>query len=82
MVLSNHDISCQTDGLLSFVFLHILIFAQGHMMRVLYLAVSPDGLTIVSGAGDETLRFWAVFPPCGSKETNKTGTLLPGNVIR
>jgi cell division cycle 20-like protein 1 (cofactor of APC complex) len=29
---------------------------------VLYLAVSPDGQTIVTGAGDETLRFWNVFP--------------------
>lgn len=31
-------------------------------MRVLYLAMSPDGQTIVTGAGDETLRFWSVFP--------------------
>jgi cell division cycle 20-like protein 1 (cofactor of APC complex) len=34
----------------------------GHTMRVLYLAASPDGQTIVTGAGDETLRFWNVFP--------------------
>ena len=34
----------------------------GHTMRVLYLASSPDGQTIVTGAGDETLRFWNVFP--------------------
>jgi len=34
----------------------------GHTMRVLYLAISPDGQTIVTGAGDETLRFWSVFP--------------------
>ena len=34
----------------------------GHTFRVLYLAVSPDGKTIVTGAGDETLRFWNVFP--------------------
>nr|POE61461.1 protein fizzy-related 3 [Quercus suber] len=34
----------------------------GHSMRVLYLAMSPDGQTIVTGAGDETLRFWNVFP--------------------
>ena len=31
-------------------------------MRVLYLAMSPDAETIVTGAGDETLRFWKVFP--------------------
>jgi cell division cycle 20-like protein 1 (cofactor of APC complex) len=34
----------------------------GHTMRVLYLAVSPDGQTVVTGAGDETLRFWSLFP--------------------
>jgi WD40 repeat protein len=33
----------------------------GHSSRVLYLAVSPDGEAIVTGAGDETLRFWNVF---------------------
>ena len=34
---------------------------KGHTHRVLYLATSPDGSTIVTGAGDETLRFWKVF---------------------
>jgi cell division cycle 20-like protein 1 (cofactor of APC complex) len=34
----------------------------GHTLRVLYLAISPDGQTVVTGAGDETLRFWNVFP--------------------
>jgi cell division cycle 20-like protein 1 (cofactor of APC complex) len=24
--------------------------------------MSPDGSTIVTGAGDETLRFWNIFP--------------------
>lgn len=33
----------------------------GHTSRVLHLAASPDGSTIVSGAADETLRFWKVF---------------------
>ena len=35
---------------------------SGHTARVLYLAMSPDGQTIVTGAGDETLRFWNAFP--------------------
>ena len=35
---------------------------MGHTMRVLYLCMSPDGSTVVTGAGDETLRFWNVFP--------------------
>lgn len=33
----------------------------GHTYRVLYLANSPDGGSILTGAGDETLRFWNVF---------------------
>ncbi|XP_010538779.1 PREDICTED: protein FIZZY-RELATED 2-like [Tarenaya hassleriana] len=41
----------------------------GHTYRVLYLAVSPDGQTIVTGAGDETLRFWNVFPSPKSQNT-------------
>lgn len=36
--------------------------------RVLYLAMSPDGQTIVTGAGDETLRFWNIYPPGGKTE--------------
>ncbi|XP_035660956.1 fizzy-related protein homolog isoform X2 [Branchiostoma floridae] len=34
---------------------------MGHSYRVLYLAMSPDGKAIVTGAGDETLRLWNVF---------------------
>jgi len=35
----------------------------GHTYRVLYLSISPCGQNIVTGAGDETLRFWNIFPP-------------------
>jgi len=44
----------------------------GHTMRVLYLALSPDGQTIVTGAGDETLRFWNVFGPSPSPKEPKS----------
>ena len=33
----------------------------GHSSRVLHMATSPDGTTVVSAAGDETLRFWRIF---------------------
>lgn len=39
----------------------------GHTFRVLYLAMSPDGQTIVTGAGDETLRFWNAFQKAKSE---------------
>lgn len=40
----------------------------GHQFRVLYLAQSPDGETVVTGAGDETLRFWKLFPKMKKKD--------------
>ena len=57
----------------------------GHTLRVLYLSVSPDGSTIVTGAGDETLRFWQVFPGPQKEGSSDGGLLFPsltGSVIR
>ncbi|CAI4444201.1 CNT_collapsed_G0019360.mRNA.1.CDS.1 [Saccharomyces cerevisiae] len=34
---------------------------KGHSFRVLHLTLSNDGTTVVSGAGDETLRYWKLF---------------------
>ncbi|XP_045482996.1 fizzy-related protein homolog isoform X2 [Harmonia axyridis] len=51
----------------------------GHSYRVLYLALSPDGEAIVTGAGDETLRFWNVFSKARSqKETRSVLSLYSG----
>ncbi|XP_076440625.1 fizzy-related protein homolog isoform X2 [Babylonia areolata] len=44
----------------------------GHSYRVLYLAMSPDGEAIVTGAGDETLRFWNVFSKTRSTKESKS----------
>ena len=54
----------------------------GHTHRVLYLAMSPDGETIVTGAGDETLRFWNAFPKKEGKETKVESKLDFGQLIR
>lgn len=48
----------------------------GHSLRVLYLAMSPDGQTIVTGAGDETLRFWNVFPGARGRAGGSLGPSL------
>ncbi|KAJ3364210.1 Fizzy- protein [Allomyces arbusculus] len=45
----------------------------GHSQRVLYLSVAPDGQSICTGAGDETLRFWNVFPPAPATAAAKQG---------
>ena len=41
----------------------------GHTSRVLYLAMNPEGSQIVTGAGDETLRFWNLFPSSSSRSS-------------
>ena len=44
----------------------------GHTHRVLHLAISPCGNYIVSGAGDETLRFWNLnYPQISDKIDRK-----------
>ena len=48
----------------------------GHSFRVLYLSLSPDGQSIVTGAGDKTLKFWNIFPPFKSNCNSK---LFPSN---
>ena len=54
----------------------------GHTHRVLYLAMSPDGETIVTGAGDETLRFWNAFPRREGGGEKGGGVLDWGKLIR
>ena len=52
----------------------------GHTYRVLYLGISPDGENIVTGAGDESLRFWNVFPENKNNNDKKIGSsLIPSN---
>jgi len=53
----------------------------GHTHRVLYLASSPDGNTIVTGAGDETLRFWNIFSGTSSNEEAKS-KIFEGLMLR
>ena len=53
---------------------------SGHAFRVLYLAMSPDGSSIVTGAGDDSLRFWSVFPKSrSSKGAVGAGVVGDGN---
>jgi len=49
------------------VLLQLTSRLAGHTSRVLHLAQSPDGETVVSGAADETLRFWKLFGPARRK---------------
>jgi cell division cycle 20-like protein 1 (cofactor of APC complex) len=44
--------------------------------------MSPDGETIVTGAGDETLRFWNAFPRREGVGEKAGGVLDWGRLIR
>ena len=43
----------------------------GHSCRVLHMAMSPDGQTVVSAAADETLRIWKCFAIDPAKKKSK-----------
>ena len=48
----------------------------GHTSRVLHMAQSPDGTTVVSAAADETLRFWRVFAEASVAQKVKFHSML------
>eukprot|EP00730_Choanoeca_flexa_P014538 TRINITY_DN6394_c0_g1_i2.p1 TRINITY_DN6394_c0_g1~~TRINITY_DN6394_c0_g1_i2.p1 ORF type:complete len:464 (+),score=75.89 TRINITY_DN6394_c0_g1_i2:109-1500(+) len=61
-LVSTHGYAQNAINVWQYPSMNKLATLTGHTYRVLYLALSPDGKTIVTGAGDETLRFWQVFP--------------------
>lgn len=66
---------------------HKVVELTGHQARVLHMAQSPDGTTIVSAAADETLRFWRILgSPTRSaaklKMEHSSRGLLGANCIR
>jgi cell division cycle 20-like protein 1 (cofactor of APC complex) len=85
-MVSTHGYSLNQIVVWRYPSLSKVVTLTGHTYRVLYLALSPDGSTIVTGAGDETLRFWQVFPgPRSDAKNNAGGLLFPntlGSVIR
>lgn len=80
-IVSTHGYSLNQIVVWRYPSLNKVVTLTGHTFRVLYLAVSPDGSTIVTGAGDETLRFWQVFPGPRSDVKNSAGGLLFPNTL-
>ena len=70
-IVSTHGYSLNQINVWKFPSMQKIKTLTGHSFRVLYLSLSPDGQSIVTGAGDKTLKFWNIFPPfknnCNSK---------------
>jgi cell division cycle 20, cofactor of APC complex len=62
-ILSSHGFSRNQLSLWKYPTMAKIKDLEGHQARVLHMAMSPDGSTVVSAAADETLRFWNVFAP-------------------
>ena len=75
-IVSTHGYSLNQVIVWRYPSMSKLATLTGHTFRVLYLAMSPDGQTIVTGAGDETLRFWNVFPSPKHKAGSRLGPSL------
>ncbi|RQM31023.1 hypothetical protein B5M09_008684, partial [Aphanomyces astaci] len=62
-LLSSHGYSQNELCLWAYPRMNRIKEFTGHTARVLHMALSPDGASVVSAAADETLRFWSVFGP-------------------
>ena len=80
-IVSTHGYSLNQIVVWRYPSMNKVATLTGHTYRVLYLAMSPDGSTVVTGAGDETLRFWQIFPGPRSDGKDSTGGLLFPNTL-
>ena len=56
----------------------------GHSCRVLHMALSPDGQTVISASADETLRLWKCFAtdPATKRKSKKANEKGSNSIIR
>lgn len=76
-LVSSHGFSDNQLTIWKYPSLRRVTDLTGHNSRVLHLAMSPDGQTVVSAAGDETIRFWRCFAGDGTSVSATTPTKRP-----
>jgi len=65
-ILSSHGFPNNNITLWKYPTMDRIINIQAHDARVLFSALSPDGQSVATAAGDETLKFWKIW-----KDKNK-----------
>ena len=70
-LISSHGNNKNSIYIWSYPKMNKITELNGHLSRALYMAMSPDGCTMVSGASDETLRFWNINERDIIKKKNK-----------
>jgi len=81
--ITTHGYSDNLIVLWKYPELEVVTTLKGHKDRVIYLSMSPDNNKIVTGAGDETVRFWEIFNVSDEnslEEKNKENKLFSLNV--
>ncbi|KAL1306436.1 hypothetical protein AAFC00_005135 [Neodothiora populina] len=75
-LVSTHGFSQHAINIWKYPSMQQVVSLTGHTYRVLYLAMSPDGQVIVTGAGDETLRFWDCFGGLGGGKRSVSASTI------
>jgi len=60
-ILSSHGFPNNNITLWKYPTMDRIINIQAHDARVLFSAISPDGQSVATAAGDETLKFWKIW---------------------
>jgi len=80
--ITTHGYSDNLIVVWSYPKMEVVTSLKGHKERVIYLSMSPDGEKIVTGAGDETVRFWEIFKSDKKKEINEKENILTNFSLR
>ncbi|EEH56365.1 uncharacterized protein MICPUCDRAFT_40257 [Micromonas pusilla CCMP1545] len=81
-LLSSHGYSQNQLCLWKYPTMTKMAELTGHTARVLHMAQSPDGTSVVSAAADETLRFWKCFSESDSGKAKKMKENSDSSVLR
>jgi cell division cycle protein 20 (cofactor of APC complex) len=74
-IISSHGNSKNSICVWTYPKMNKIAELNGHLSRALYMAMSPDGCTLVSGSSDETLRFWNINERDKIKKKNNDNSI-------